>query len=86
MSYEKAMRHWANPRKLRTMRRGTYMGFDTGSPKETPEVREAFTCIRNIRDWFSDRHTSGDAQHSRECIRAEIISYRKIFDKNGAKS
>lgn len=77
MSYAKAMRHWSNPRKLKKMRRGTYMGFDSSSRKETPLDRKILITRENIQRWLAERHACDDAQYMRECIRAEIQCLRQ---------
>lgn len=77
MSYEKAMRHSHNVRKLKKQAR-QFMGFDARStpwpnPRRNPETRAYIT----VREWFKDRH-HGDPQHNRECIRDEIANLRRI--------
>ncbi|MFX4226426.1 MAG: hypothetical protein ACFHHU_00625 [Porticoccaceae bacterium] len=79
MSYEQAMRHWNNPRKLSKMRRGTYMGFDSSSAKENPRLRAIWVLHGNIQRWFAERHDGEDPQYAREGIRAEIHNLRQLL-------
>ena len=77
MSYEKAMKHWKNPRKGKPQ----YMGFNTGiSPKESLVQRQRIGHLIRITEWFRDRHEGHpDKQYVRECIREEIQEFRKSF-------
>ena len=73
MSYEKAMRHWRNPRKGRKM----FMGFDNGSKPESRGARAATVTMLNIRRWFHERH-EGDYKYNCECIKFELQKLRRL--------
>lgn len=79
MSYEKAMKHARNVRKLKKQSR-MYMGFDTSSglAKQSPAVREMQCKIMEVKRWFRDRH-DGDSQYNRECIRESISDLRLLL-------
>lgn len=79
MSYDKAMRHTRNVRKVKKQA-NNYMGFDTGSGR-WPAVRSNpyMAALLNVRDWFRERNF-GDAstrKHTRECIREAIATARE---------
>jgi hypothetical protein len=77
MSYEKAMRHTRNVRKVKKQSR-QYMGFDTGSgPWPNPRRNPLFARVLEVQEWFRDRHR-GDKQYNRECIREAIADVRAM--------
>ena len=81
MSYEKAMRHSRNVKKVKKQAK-MYMGFDAGSG-HWPSARSNpyLAAVLNIRDWFPQRN-NGDAkerQHTRECIKEQIQDARKAL-------
>lgn len=83
MSYEKAMKHTRNVRKVRKQA-NMYMGFDTGSGRwPAGRSNPYLAAILNIREWFPLRH-EGDAaarQHTRECIKEQIQDARNAASK-----
>ncbi len=81
MSYEKAMKHSRNVRKLKKQA-NMYMGFDTGSGR-WPSARGTplGACMMHIRDWFKWRHDGDAAERklTRECIREQIAEARGLL-------
>lgn len=72
MSYDKAMKHTRNVRKVRKQA-NNYFGFDTGSGQWPAAAAHPYLgpCI-NIRRWWPDRADP----HTRECIREQIEEAR----------
>lgn len=83
MSYEKAMKHARNIRKLKKQSR-MYMGFDvsSGRAKPSPQARELECKRMEVRRWFKDRH-DGDLQYNRECIRESIVDLKLLLSGFG---
>lgn len=79
MSYEKAMKHARNVRKLKKQSR-MYMGFDasSGLAKPSPAVREMQCKMMEVNRWFKERH-DGDSQYNRECIRESVGDLRLLL-------
>lgn len=76
MSYAKAMKHARNVRKSRKQSR-MYFGFDTGTPWASPYRNPELALLRDIRNWFKDRHFYGITR-SRDCICAAIKELRAL--------
>lgn len=75
MSYEKAMRHTANVRKVKRQAR-QYMGFDTGSGSwPNPRRNPYMAALLEVREWFKRRH-QGNQQYNRECICEAVTECR----------
>jgi len=74
MSYEKAMKHWKNPKKGKAQ----YMGFDTGSGFKSVRSNPYLDAILNVRAWFKERNEGSHLQrvHTRECIREAVADAR----------
>ena len=72
MSYDKAMKHTGNVRKVRKQA-NNYFGFDTGSGHWPAAAAHPYLgpCL-NIRRWWPDRADP----HTRECIREQIEEAR----------
>jgi len=72
MSYDKAMKHTRNIRKVRKQA-NNYFGFDTGSGRWPAAAAHAYLgpCL-NIRRWWPDRADP----YTRECIREQIEEAR----------
>ena len=79
MSYEKAMKHARNVRKIKKQSR-MYMGFDSSSglAKPSPAARELQCKLLEVKRWFKDRH-DGDRQYNRECIRESVGDLRLLL-------
>lgn len=82
MSYDKAMRHARNVRKLKKQA-NMFMGFNASTtpwpnPRRDPETA---LCIQ-IKDWFKHRRF-GDHAYNRECIRDSVAELRKLRIEKG---
>ncbi len=76
MSYEKAMKHWRNPRKGKPQ----YMGFESCSGKSVRS--NPYMCaIISIQDWWKSRH-EGNSAYNRECIREQVAEARLYSPKS----
>lgn len=81
MSYDKAMKHWRNPRKYK---KSQPLHFDTGTGQwQSPRRSPAVAAIMDIKHWFKHRHSSEDVRHTRECIRDRIAEYRAMGRAEG---
>lgn len=80
MSYEKAMKHTRNVRKVKKQAR-QYMGFDTGYRSQTKYSERTYALIE-LRRWFRERNC-GDKSYNRECIREKLSDIRGMVTANG---
>lgn len=78
MSYEKAMKHWVNPRKWKKTQPILCAGYGRHAVATPPKL----AALLRINNWFKDRRhdkTPEERMHRRACIEEAISEYRSSF-------